>query len=134
MIIAVNQFKIGTHYEIWEHQLEIKVDKLKNYESYNYLGNLTFLDIICDAELIFNFDILELVILKFNNLKNKELTRFREKINTLLDSCEPIIYDNSKIEAYRLSGELQLWIKYDLAENNLIVTYGRKNLLEQYFI
>ena len=33
-------FTIGADYEIWEYQLEIKEDKLKNYDSYNYLGEI----------------------------------------------------------------------------------------------
>lgn len=61
-------FKLGGQYENWEFDLEpIFIDRLKGYDSYIYLKEITVLDVIPKrVELIFNLDILSAVILQFN--------------------------------------------------------------------
>lgn len=63
-------FKIGTHYELWEIDLEVTQDRLQGCDSYIYLGKKfnNFLNYPTHTtELIFNFDILEIIVITFKN-------------------------------------------------------------------
>ncbi|HBR12680.1 MAG TPA: hypothetical protein DD740_10905 [Chryseobacterium sp.] len=86
-------FAIGADYEIWEYHLEIKEDKLKNYDSYNYLGEIDFYSTQTDnIELIFNYDILELVILTYEKLKKEDLQNFKDLIISKLGESKPLTW------------------------------------------
>lgn len=61
-------FELGTDYEDWELNLEILTDRVPHYDSYLYIGSEvhTFLNNpTYRTELIYNFDVLEAVVLIF---------------------------------------------------------------------
>ena len=68
-------FDIGEDYENWEFDLEVRTfDKIKGFDSYIYLNNFKFLDVIpLHTELLFSFDILELVIMTINTKDHREM-------------------------------------------------------------
>lgn len=64
-------FKLGMGYENWEFDLEILPDRLEGYDSYRYIGNNfnNFLNYPTEeTELIFSFEILVAVIIKFKGV------------------------------------------------------------------
>lgn len=125
-------FAIGADYEIWEYQLEIKEVKLKNYDSYIYFGNIDFYSTQTDnIELIFNYDILELVILTYEKLKKEDLETFKDLIISKLGESKPLTYKSSTIEIYTLDGELELWFIHNPSEYTLEIRYGNKKLLRE---
>lgn len=68
-------FKIGEDYEKWEFDLEVCIyDKIKGFDSYIYLKNFNFLEITpLQTELVFFFDVLELVIMTINTKDHREM-------------------------------------------------------------
>ncbi|MDP9958097.1 hypothetical protein J2X97_003771 [Epilithonimonas hungarica] len=128
-------FAIGADYEIWEYQLEIKEDKLKNYDSYIYFGNIDFYSTQTDnIELIFNYDILELVILTYEKLKKKDFETFKKLIYSKLGESKPLTYKSSKIEIYTLDGELELWFIHNPSDYKLEIGYGNNKILKELYL
>ena len=124
-------FTIGADYENWEYQLEIKEDKIKNYDSYSYLKYTEFLGLLSDSvELIFNYDTLEIVVLSFKHITEKTLQITKEKICCSLGESKPLVNKNLEIGFYVLDGELELWYIYNPSEYTLEVRYGNKKLLK----
>lgn len=61
-------FELGTDYEDWELYLEMLPDRVPHFDSYIYVGkDLKFLlnNITYKVELVYNFDVLEAVVLSF---------------------------------------------------------------------
>jgi len=128
-------FAISTDYEIWEYQLEIKEDKLKNYDSYNYLGEIYFYNTQTNnIELIFNYDILELVILTYKKLKKEDLEIFKDLIISKLGESKPLAYKSSTIEIYTLDGELELWFIHNPSDYTLEIGYGNSKILKELYL
>ena len=63
-------FSIGEEYEKWELNLEpLEKERIKGYDSYLYLKDVEFLGLKSTrTELIFSLDILQIVILHFNEM------------------------------------------------------------------
>ena len=90
-------FKLGMQYENWEFDLELKKERIIGCDSYIYSGKKfnKFLDYSkFKTELIFNFDILEAVIITFEN-QNITFTVLSEYINFRLN-CFSKIEENNK--------------------------------------
>lgn len=83
-------FKIGMEYENWEFDLEILPDRLERYDSYRYIGN-EFNNILNfstdETELIFSYDILVAVIIKFkyeSSSHRRKLSEYAQGNNILI--------------------------------------------------
>ena len=94
-------FQIGEQYENWEFNLEVlDFERIKGFDSYLYLKEVNFLGIKSNyAELIFLFDILEQIILKFSFNYEEQLKHFISKLP-------------------------KTQIKWKISELNLTITYG----------
>lgn len=80
-------FKIGMEYENWEFDLEILPNRLEGYDSYRYVGNEfnNFLNYPTEeTELIFSYDILVAVIIKFkyeSSICRRKLSNYAQDNN-----------------------------------------------------
>ena len=128
-------FKIGEDYENWEFDLEIcNYDKIKGFDSYIYLKNFKFLEIIpLQTELIFFFDILELVIITINTKDHREM----EKLIGLMTKTfgDYMEYEKEFFSAcvYKLEESNQIWLIYYPLEDKTYITYGSPKLIIQIF-
>ena len=71
-------FRIGEDYETWEFDLIVlNYETIPFYDSYLYVGEVKkFLNILPDkTELIFSFDILELVIMTITTEDHREMEK-----------------------------------------------------------
>ena len=114
-------FKLGMQYENWEFDLELKKERIIGCDSYIYSGKKfnKFLDYSkFKTELIFNFDILEAVIITFEK-QNICFTVLSEYINFRLN-CFSKIEENNKTrickfvnkfnEAYVIEHNLKMYV------------------------
>lgn len=102
-------FKIGMEYENWEFDLEILQDRLEGYDSYRYIGDEfnNFLNYPTEeTELIFSFEILVAVIIKFkSDLPLDVLEQFNSAriISTIVkdkpQNCTLVIIANRKVSS-----------------------------------
>ncbi|WP_333877779.1 hypothetical protein [Flavobacterium sp.] len=90
-------FILGKHYELWEFDLEVVQDSIQGCESYIYIGKRfnKFLNYPTDrTELIFSFDILEIIIITFQN----RYSMYEELCNLISEKlkCSPevVLKDN----------------------------------------
>jgi len=107
-------FLIGEGYEKWEFELDVLPDKIKGFDSYRFIGkNLNkYLNYLPDeVELIFNLDILEMVILKF---ENKEVQFFEDITNKTNK------FDFTEVE-----------VKCHYLNNSVFIIYGKMKLLNK---
>ncbi len=77
-------FIIGKDYENWEFDLEVlDIERIKGYDSYLYLKKIILFERNADyVELIFLFDILEIVFIKFSFESQEKLLEFKEKLTS----------------------------------------------------
>ena len=107
-------FLIGEYYEKWEFELDVLPDRIKGFDSYRFIGKKQnkFLNYLPDeVELIFNLDILEMVILKF---ENKEV-QFFEDI-----TIKTNIFDFTEVE-----------VKCHYLNNSIFIIYGKMKHLNK---
>jgi hypothetical protein len=115
-------FEIGLDYEIWEFDLEVlDHERIANYDSYLYVGEINkFLNFSTyQTELIFHWDILEMVVLTFLNINTTTLLNQLETFNF---SSEIIKY---KLIKYTRHREVIYMILLNSKETILI--YGNPN-------
>ena len=128
-------FKIGEDYENWEFDLEVcSYDKIKGFDSYIYLKNFNFLEIIpLQTELLFFFDILELVILTITTKDYRDM----EKLIDLMTKTfgDYIEYEKEYLSAcvYKLEDSNQIWLIYYPLEDKTYITYGNPKLIIHLF-
>lgn len=94
-------FEIGLGYEIWEFELEVLGhERIANYDSYLYVGEINkFLNFYTyQTELIFHWDILEMVVLTFLNINT---TNLLNQLETFKFSSEIIKYKLIKYTGHR---------------------------------
>lgn len=128
-------FTIGGDYEFWEFQLEIKEDKLKNYDSYRYLGTVDIFSLVTNhVELIFNYDILELVILTYQKVKKDDFIRLQNLIIYRLGEGKPLKNKNLEIDIYLLDGEYELWLSHNTHKNEFQIAYGNCDILKELYL
>lgn len=107
-------FKIGMQYENWEFNLDILPDRIKGLDSYLNIDESlnTFLNVHSDkTELIFSLDILEGVIITF---ENRTLYFYKELKEMILSDLEKLggldIMFSSECEDY--SNKLAYCVSY----------------------
>lgn len=128
-------FKIGQHYENWEFDLEVCInDKIKEFDSYIYLKSFKFLNIIpLQTELIFFFDILELVIMTIKTKDDREMENLIDLMTkTFGDYIE---HEQEYLSAciYNLEDSNVLLLIYKRFEAKTYIAYGSSKLIIQLF-
>lgn len=118
-------FQIGEEYENWEFDLKyIDEEKIKAFDSYLYLWQRAFLYLVSSKiELIFRFDILEVVIMSFEFESLEQLHQFRNILDQTFG--ERIQLENEYLDAeiYQLLG-LELWLIYIPIDYRIDIIYG----------
>lgn len=114
-------FKLGMQYENWEFDLEVENERIVGCDSYIYTGKKfnKFLNYNkFQTELLFNLDILEAVIINFNN-QNICFTVLSESINLRLNCFSEVQeYYETKIckfvtkfnEVYVIQHNLKMYV------------------------
>ena len=128
-------FKIGEDYEKWEFDLEVCIyDKIKGFDSYIYLKNFNFLEITpLQTELVFFFDVLELVIMTINTKDHREMGKL---IGLMTKTFGVYIeHEQEYLSAciYKLEDSNQIWLIYEPLEDKTYLTYGNPKLIIQLF-
>ncbi len=128
-------FKIGEDYENWEFDLEVCInDKIKGFDSYIYLKNFKFLDITpLQTELMFFFDILELVIMTIKTKDDREMENLIDLMTkTFGDYIE---HEQEYLSAciYNLEDSNVLLLIYKRFEAKTYIAYGSSKLIIQLF-
>ena len=128
-------FKIGKDYENWEFDLEVCInDKIKGFDSYIYLKNFKFLDITpLQTELMFFFDILELVIMTIKTKDDREMENLIDLMTkTFGDYIE---HEQEYLSAciYNLEDSNVLLLIYKRFEAKTYIAYGSSKLIIQLF-
>lgn len=125
-------FEIGKDYENWEFDLEpMSIERIPVHDSYLYTGDVKkFLNFFPQkTELIFHWDILEIVILTFIHTGNSSFHNFIKKpetpqniSNSLLDfTCCYFKYKNN---------QLKYCLIYQVP-NKTVLIYGKPHLVHQ---
>lgn len=124
-------FKLGMQYENWEFDLEVTQDRLQGYDSYIYTGKKfnNFLNYSkFKTELIFNLDILEALMISF---ENKNLIYFESLNQTLSKELTRInleIINNIVIQKY-INLDIELWCCY--LNNTILIILGERSLVKR---
>ena len=128
-------FKIGEDYENWEFDLEVCInDKIKGFDSYIYLKNFKFLDITpLQTELMFFFDILELVIMTIKTKDDREMENLIDLMTKTFGVY--IEHEQEYLSAciYNLEDSNVLLLIYKRFEAKTYIAYGSSKLIIQLF-
>lgn len=128
-------FDIGEDYENWEFDLEVcTFDKIKGSDSYIYLNNFKFFDVIpLLTELLFSFDILELVIMTINTKDHREMGKLIDLMTK--NFGDYIEHEQEYLSAciYKLEDSDELWLIYYPLEDKTYITYGSPKFIIQIF-
>lgn len=123
-------FKIGEGYENWEFNLEVlNYQRIPFYDSYLYVGEVKkFLNILPQkTELIFDWDVLEIVILTFIDLEDntrQDLNRKLKLSNKISSSQDHLKCSYSEYK----SGSLRYCVISQLP-NKTIIIYGSSHII-----
>ncbi len=123
-------FQIGEHYEKWEFDLEVlDYERIPLYDSYLYVGKIKkFLNISPQkTELIFHWDVLEIVILTFIDLEDNTRQNLNRKLklsNKISSSQDHLKCSYSEYK----SGSLRYCVISQLP-NKTIIIYGRSHII-----
>lgn len=129
-------FQIGEDYENWEFDLVVlNYETIPFYDSYLYVGEVKkFLNILPHkTELIFSFDILELVIITINTKDHREMGKLIGLMTkTFGDYME---HEQEYLSAciYKLKDSNQIWLIYEPLEDKTYLIYGNPKLIIQLF-
>lgn len=114
-------FELGTDYEDWEFELEILPDRVVNFDSYLFVGaelNIFLNNPTYKAELIYNFDVLETVVLTFKTSSSSFTEMLNELTVSLLESTIELV---GGVEVYHFTTKnLYLSSIYNRGELHLI--------------
>ena len=129
-------FGIGEDYETWEFDLIVlNYETIPFYDSYLYVGEVKkFLNILPDkTELIFSFDILELVIITITTEDHRKM----EKLIDLMTKTfgDYIEHEQEYLSAciYNLEDSNVLLLIYKRFEAKTYIAYGSSKLIIQLF-
>ena len=123
-------FKMGEHYENWEFDLEVlNYERIPFYDSYLYKGEVKkFLNFSPQkTELIFHWDVLEIVILTFVELEDntrQELNRKLKLLHKISSSQGDLKCSYSEYKSRSLSCCVTSQLP-----NKTIIIYGRIHLI-----
>ena len=128
-------FKIGEDYENWEFDLEVCInDKIKGFDSYIYLKNFKFLDITpLQTELMFFFDILELVIMTIKTKDDREMENLIDLMTKTFGDYIEHKQEYLSACIYNLEDSNVLLLIYKRFEAKTYIAYGSSKLIIQLF-
>lgn len=114
-------FELGTDYENWELDLEVQSDRVPHFDSYMYAGkDLKFLlnNLTYKAELVYNFDVLEAVVLSFR----MNPSCFKEMLGKLSRSVsEPFIEFMNGNEVYHFTNNSFYVASFSIAGEQYLI-------------
>ena len=117
-------FKLGMQYDNWEFDLEVTKDRIEGCDSYIYIGKEfnKFLNYSkYKTELIFNLDILEAVLVTFEN-SNSDYNELSEIVNLKLN-CFSETLENNEVKICRFVTNLnEVWILKTTSNLYLLVS------------
>lgn len=128
-------FQIGEEYENWEFDMEyLDEEKIKGFDSYYYLGRKPFLHIIpSQIELIFAWDILEVVIMSFECNSQEEITQFKQILEQKFEKKSQIENKQIIVEIYSLFRNLELCLVENPLGLTTEITYGKGKYLKKIY-
>ncbi len=105
-------FKLGMQYDNWEFDLEVTKGRIEGCDSYIYIGKKfnKFLNYSkYKTELIFNLDVLEAVLISFEN-SNSDYNELSEIVNLKLN-CFSETLENNEVKICRfVTKSNEVWI------------------------
>ena len=118
-------FQIGNHYENWEFDLEpTEKERILAFDSYIYFRELLFLGVIPRyVELIFSWDILNVVIMTIDFETIDQLQKFRDILDAKFGNKTQFQNEYLNAEIYQLLG-LELWLVYIPDGYRIELSYG----------
>ena len=122
--------KIGDQYENWEFDLEaLEHERIPFYDSYLYIGGIKkILNVLPQkTELIFHWDVLEIVILTFVELEDSTKQDFNRKLK-LLHKISSLQGDLNCCYSEYKSRSLSYCVISQLP-NTTIIIYGRTHVI-----
>ena len=123
-------FEIGEDYEKWEFDLEVlDYERIPLYDSYLYVGKIKkFLNFSPQkTELIFHWDVLEIVILTFIELEDSTKQDLNRKLKLLHKISSSQDHLKCSYSEYK-SGSLRYCVISQLP-NKTIIIYGSSHII-----
>ena len=123
-------FKLGMQYDNWEFDLEVlDYERIPLYDSYLYVGKIKkFLNISPQkTELIFHWDVLEIVILTFIDLEDSTKQDLNRKLKLLHKISSSQDHLKCSYSEYK-SGSLRYCVISQLP-NKTIIIYGSSHII-----
>ncbi len=123
-------FKLGMQYDSWEFDLEVTKDRIEGCDSYIYTGKKfnKFLK-YCKykTELIFSLDILEAVLISFEN-SNSDYNELSEIVNLKLN-CFSETLENNEVNICRfVTKSNEVWILKTTSNLYVLVSNNRYSM------
>ena len=123
-------FKLGMQYDNWEFDLEVTKDRIEGCDSYIYIGKKfnKFLKYSkYKTELIFNLDILESVLISFEN-SNSDYNELSEIVNLKLN-CSSETLENNEVKICRfVTKSNEVWILKTTSNLYVLVSNNRYSM------
>lgn len=132
-------FRIGYQYENWERYLEIQFDSDeevfggKLYCRYHWIGEnqKKFLGITPNnTELLFYWDMLSIVILKFSNTNKNNLKTLHNNLTIKFKNYEKIIIN--KVEIFKFTKNAIIFCLFTKVEYTFVI-YGTPDNVEIFY-
>ena len=122
-------FQIGEQYENWEFDLDIlETEKVPGCDSYLYNRTTQFIGVVPDTvELIFNLDILHLVIISLNNCS---IHMYHNISTTLLLNFQKRECEKLEKDTYIITENIEIWCTTQL-NNTYNIAYGYTHQLNK---
>lgn len=124
-------FQIGEEYENCEFDLEyINEEKIKGFDSYLYLWQRAFLYLVSNKiELIFSWDVLEVVIMSLEFNSQEEINQFKQILEQKFERKSQFKNEQITAEIYTLLGDLELWFIENPMGLTTKIAYGKGKYL-----
>lgn len=124
-------FWIGMDYEKMEFDLEILSDRIQGYDGYIYLGEFNnFLNYTTDKiELLFRMDVLEGIVISYNNLPFTASEDIIAKLESKLG--RPQIVNESKYKLHKFITDKNDLLLY-VSQNGIYIVLCNYNII--YFL
>lgn len=123
-------FKLGMQYDSWEFDLEVTKDRIEGCDSYIYTGKKfnKFMNYSkYKTELIFNLDILEAVLISFEN-SNSDYNELSEIVNLKLN-CFSETLENNEVKICRfVTKSNEVWILKTTSNLYVLVSNNRYSM------
>lgn len=128
-------FQIGKHYENWEFDLEPSdMERILGFDSYFYIRELSFLDIIPRyTELVFCWDLLKVVILTVDFETKEQLELFRDILDLNFGNRTQFKNEYLHSEIYSVARHIELWLVYIPDGYRIELSYGNSKYLREIY-